>query len=1171
MCTTRNYFMSKALVTFVLSFFVAIANASSITPWGNATFKNFDILDLNSGGLDLIVDGETTYLAAESQGLYILDSSDLSEISVKYHITLADFGISKVSLYSIVKHGNYLYCGFRSTSSGRLGYLKVVNLTELDSSGPVIEINDISFGSGSTYDGQPTGLFINSETEELFIALRLGGLALIDISTPAIPTVVGVFDPGSTEHQQVIVDRVHDRAYFGGWFRGVGSVDISDVDPANWSENFIDDGTANDRYWYLAQRDQYLYVVVADSPSDNSFDEGLAIYDLIDNFSNPDKKPVRVSFAQIPSQFQCEVATGGKDEGLVGGDPGPHQIYLTGNYAVVANGCMGIAIFNITDPLDPFFVREYEIPGQVDWPWSIAITGNSLITVGRNKNNSVNNDVYVFNVEPVTISFVEQVDVELDTMIYSNIETVSGLSIPKVISIVNGEYSVNAGSFTNIDGVINDGDTIQLRLLSSGEANDSAVAAVTIGTAVDSFKVTTSVSKLPTIYENAEDGTITRWVIYDDDPANAVISNVFDTDRQSQVIKFTGESWRNGYVLRNESLQEWNDDSGRLVLEWSMKYSETYIVTAKVLTTVGARYLRYTAVDNDVLGSTSTVNFGLGSGTQDDQWHTHVRDLQQDLSRAQPGVEILKVNAFFVQGSGRVDDVKLHYIMPPLDTDSDGISDDDEISIYFTDPTLFDTDNDGINDGTELIYWSGQWNNDNDADGVVNILDKDSDNDGASDGDEKIANTNPVDPEDLPPAVIYENAEDSLTTRWEIYDNNPLGALINNIFDEERQSLVIDFNGASWTNGYALRNSLSQEWQDDSGKQVLEWSMKYSETYIITAKVMTTAGARYLRYTAVDNSALGTGQTVNLALGSNTQDGQWRTYVRDLQQDLELAQPGVDIIEVNTFFVQGTGRVDDVKLHYIMPPTDTDGDGISDDDEISVYMTNPAVMDSDGDGINDGVELIFWAGQWGADNDGDGTINILDRDSDNDGASDGVERNAGTNPADFATVPHDIVYEDAEDSLISRWVIYDNDPVGALINNIFDDERQSFVMDFNGASWTNGYALRDGASQEWHDDSGRVVLKWSMKFSETYIITAKVMTTVGARYLRYTAVDTDGLGTTGTVNFGLGSGTKDGQWRSYSRNLQQDFALAQPGVEILEVNAFFVQGSGRVDEVVLSY
>ncbi|CAB1063316.1 hypothetical protein D1BOALGB6SA_8099, partial [Olavius sp. associated proteobacterium Delta 1] len=60
----------------------------------------------------------------------------------------------------------------------------------------------------------------------------------------------------------------------------------------------------------------------------------------------------------------------------------------------------------------------------------------------------------------------------------------------------------------------------------------------------------------------------------------------------------------------------------------------------------------------------------------------------------------------------------------------------------------------------------------------------------------------------------------------------------------------------------------------------------------------------------------------------------WHTFVSDLQVDLEAAQPGVEILEVNGIFIRGSGRVDDIKLLNQMPASwDSDGDGITDAEE----------------------------------------------------------------------------------------------------------------------------------------------------------------------------------------------------------------------------------------------
>lgn len=85
-----------------------------------------------------------------------------------------------------------------------------------------------------------------------------------------------------------------------------------------------------------------------------------------------------------------------------------------------------------------------------------------------------------------------------------------------------------------------------------------------------------------------------------------------------------------------------------------------------------------------------------------------------------------------------------------FDSDFDGISDLDEITIYGTDPYNYDTDGDGISDGEELAYWGTDWNLDGDNDGLANLLDFDSDNDGFSDGEEIASNSDPADPDSRP-------------------------------------------------------------------------------------------------------------------------------------------------------------------------------------------------------------------------------------------------------------------------------------------------------------------------------------------------------------------------------------------------------------------------------------
>jgi VCBS repeat-containing protein len=96
------------------------------------------------------------------------------------------------------------------------------------------------------------------------------------------------------------------------------------------------------------------------------------------------------------------------------------------------------------------------------------------------------------------------------------------------------------------------------------------------------------------------------------------------------------------------------------------------------------------------------------------------------------------------------------------DQDNDGLTTEEEVNTYHTDPNLADSDSDGLADGEEISYWQDRgidWAGDLDDDGLSNILDKDADGDGMTDGAEIAAGLDPADPASVQTFPIMEAGE----------------------------------------------------------------------------------------------------------------------------------------------------------------------------------------------------------------------------------------------------------------------------------------------------------------------------------------------------------------------------------------------------------------------------
>ncbi len=157
-------------------------------------------------------------------------------------------------------------------------------------------------------------------------------------------------------------------------------------------------------------------------------------------------------------------------------------------------------------------------------------------------------------------------------------------------------------------------------------------------------------------------------------------------------------------------------------------------------------------------------------------------------------------------------------------------------------------------------------------------------------------------------ATVYETAEDKTTKGWSIY-NNISNATIKNIYDKDKKSRVIFLNSEDSRTGYMLeleRNSKS--WCKGDGKS-LHWSMQTKKDFVIFISIQTTKGHRSLIYTPSEKNGKG-----YYGLGKEATDGTWHKFVRDLDLDLKRYEPSNRIIAVDTFFIRGNVKIDDIEI-----------------------------------------------------------------------------------------------------------------------------------------------------------------------------------------------------------------------------------------------------------------
>lgn len=108
-------------------------------------------------------------------------------------------------------------------------------------------------------------------------------------------------------------------------------------------------------------------------------------------------------------------------------------------------------------------------------------------------------------VDPFT--FTDITNMNISTLYESNVVTISGINQPVPISVVGGEYSINAGAYTSAAGTITNGQSVKVRRTSSGSYSTTVGVTLTVGTESDTFSIGNKVAPSVTVsYTLTKDG-----------------------------------------------------------------------------------------------------------------------------------------------------------------------------------------------------------------------------------------------------------------------------------------------------------------------------------------------------------------------------------------------------------------------------------------------------------------------------------------------------------------------------------------------------------------------------------------------------------------------------------------------------------------------------------------
>lgn len=656
------------------------------------------------------------------------------------------------------------------------------------------------------------------------------------------------------------------------------------------------------------------------------------------------------------------------------------------------------------------------------------------------------------------------------------------------------------------------------------------------------------------MYEDAEDGNTVGWV----KPLNglgSVAANVADDELHGKVISFTGKSADTYNTFTPPLNNPWQYPA-YAVLAWDLKYSQAAGFMASVNTTLGVKNIYYSTKVVTPGPSGNFVYFRLDGLHKDGAWHTLSRDLQKDLQAYFPAASVTGLISFTAYGTGKVDNIRL-IKTASLGSASGVILDEDGKGL---DKVIVMAKEQGV---AVISNKQGKFILPNLPPGEYNLVFAKNgyqfspttiviDNKGTDVNDLAIKAT-------LPPYIVYEDAEAGNTANWVKYGS--LLSTLANVADDEAHGRVIAFNtapvnmyqGMIFTPKMPLLVDLFPIFQLD---------VKYASKFALELPVSTQDGRSYrLRYSTDELPGY---YDLRLHIRLPKTDGSWRTITRNLQKDIAAffpnAAPLKQMLQFTSF---GTARLDNIILRRASPLAsisgvvkDERGFGVAGVIVTSLTYGYSVITDVNGKynlpGLPPGnYQLSFTRPNF--------TFPNLNITVDKLGADLSNQDVVGVSP-------DELLYSDAENGLITGWILYSNRGSSIIkVNNVADDLAHGRVIELSNGDTRTYMYYTPPMSNPWNYPADPV-LQWDIKYAGDFDVVIAVNTNAGIKNLHYSSTSTPGQYGNHYV-FKVNANYQKGTWLTMSRNLQQDIKIYAPNVTATAIKEFKIYGGGRVDNL----